>query len=65
MTIRHLSRGDPARDADLHGNNAAFTCPECAQVFIVSWFLDRQGRPCPGCGTVTGHVDREGKAARL
>jgi len=41
---------------DWVGNNAAFTCPFCRRVFIVSAMLHRNGRPCPGCERCTGHV---------
>ncbi len=43
------------KDADWYGNNAAFTCPVCGKVFIVSAVLNEKGkkkgeRECPGCG---------------
>lgn len=40
-----------ARDEDVWGNNAAFTCPICGSVFLVSAFFKKhkQGRPCPRC----------------
>ncbi len=79
MPIRHL---DPNRynvgkpvaadaDADWFGNNAAFTCPVCSKVFIVSSFnrVGIIGRQCPGCGKstayVTGTAEQEGKEARI
>ena len=46
---------DPNRkDEELYGNNAAFTCPKCGRVFIVSALLNETGGPrgerkCPGC----------------
>ena len=35
---------------DWAGNNAAFTYPECGNVFLVSQMLHRNGRDCPSCG---------------
>src|SRR3954462_1077491 len=55
MHRRHL---DPANNEELYGNNAAFCCPVCRRVFIVSGFIDKKGRPCPGCGRATGHVEK-------
>ena len=43
-------------NCDWVGNNAAFTCPVCNRVFLVSAMLHRNGRPCPGCERSTGHV---------
>jgi hypothetical protein len=60
MPIRYL---DPSRynagkpvaadaDADWNGNNAAFSCPVCHKVFIVTSFnrLGEIGLLCPACG---------------
>ena len=65
MPVRHL---DPNRyntggvvaadaDADWNGNNAAFTCPVCSKVFLVTAFNDlgRIGLNCPGCGRSTAY----------
>jgi hypothetical protein len=41
---------------DWEGNNAAFTCPLCAKVFLVSGRLHPHGRDCPGCGKSRGHI---------
>ena len=44
---------DPSRnDEDKYGNNAAFTCPRCGRVFLVSGFLNHGERTCPNpsCG---------------
>ena len=50
---------------DWLGNNAAFTCPQCGQVYLVSGFLKHE-RPCPHCGMsrarVTGSSAQGGKA---
>ena len=66
MPVRYL---DPERykagkpvaadaDADWNGNNAAFTCPVCSKVFIVSAFnnLGLLGLQCPGCGKSTAYI---------
>jgi hypothetical protein len=72
MRVRHLdpsryNAGHPAAsdaDADWNGNNAAFTCPVCSKVFIVTSFneLGRIGLNCPGCGRSTAHCT--GSAAK-
>jgi hypothetical protein len=36
MTIKKLSPDDLQQDEDWEGNNAAFICPVCQKVFIVS-----------------------------
>jgi predicted RNA-binding Zn-ribbon protein involved in translation (DUF1610 family) len=41
---------------DWEGNNAAFTCPPCGKVFIVSELLHPKGRECPNCQKSVGHV---------
>ena len=50
MPRRDLNPNQLAQDEDWVGNNAAFTCPECGKVFLVSAPLHRNGRDCPGCG---------------
>ena len=50
------------RDADFHGNNAAFSCPECGNLFIVSGMMDKSGRKCPQCGKSKGYVDGGAKS---
>lgn len=58
-------------NADWHGNNAAFSCPMCSKVFVVSGFLAEgaNGRGCPGCGKsigfVSGSFREEGSQARI
>lgn len=64
MPVRNLdpkkyNAGHPVAadaDADWFGNNAAFTCPVCSKVFLVSGFIQKNGRRCPGCGKSIGHV---------
>lgn len=44
-----------AQDEDWDGNNAAFTCPLCGKVFIVSQLLHKGVRSCPKCKKSKGH----------
>jgi hypothetical protein len=65
MAIREIDKDHQARDEDWYGNNAAFTCPLCSKVFIVSQILNEPGEPkgrrkCPSCGKSTGIVDANG-----
>jgi hypothetical protein len=74
MSVRHLdpkryNAGGPVAadaDADWFGNNAAFSCPVCSKVFLVSGFIQPTGRNCPGCGHSTGHctgtAEKDGQA---
>ena len=48
MQRRYLDRNDFGNE-DWYGNNAAFKCPECEKIFIVTSFLNPKGRPCPHC----------------
>ena len=43
---------------DWEGNNAAFTCPVCKWVFLVSGRLHKHGKECrnPECGKSKGFV---------
>jgi hypothetical protein len=54
-------------DSDWVGDTAAFTCPECRQVFIVIAVLHKNGRMCPRCqnsaARVVGSRDSNGTAA--
>lgn len=56
MVIRAIDPDAMRSDEDWAGNNAAFTCPECNRVFIVSAMIHKTGRPCPHCGKSVGHV---------
>jgi hypothetical protein len=57
MPERDIDPASPDRDEDWYGNNAAFTCPACSQVFVVSGYLDRdEGRRCPRCDSAKGYV---------
>jgi NAD-dependent SIR2 family protein deacetylase len=50
---------------DIHGNNAAVRCPSCSRVFVVSKFLDKLGRLCPGCGKTRAILVRDGRDVTL
>jgi len=64
MAARTIDKEHKARDEDWYGNNAAFSCPLCGKVFIVSAMLRDKGEPrkgmrkCPGCRESTGYVDK-------
>ena len=44
-----LKSNNLPKDADWYGTDAAFTCPICKKVFIVSSFLKGGKRECPVC----------------
>lgn len=63
MASKQWAATDP--DSAYEGNNAAFVCPHCKHVFIISAAIHptkggtqgRDGqRACPSCGKSTGHV---------
>ena len=61
MPMRDLSPTSLAMDEDWEGNNAAFTCPHCGKVFIVSGSRVHRGkRACPNCGRSTGILSLKG-----
>ena len=68
MPVRRLDPSPDVRepDVDWEGNNAAFTCPKCNQVFVVSGRLHPKGRHCPAClecfGLVVGGRKSNGTA---
>jgi Zn finger protein HypA/HybF involved in hydrogenase expression len=51
MNQRHLDADHLMENEDWEGNNAAFSCPLCSKVFIVSGAKNMHGgrRICPGC----------------
>lgn len=53
---KELDPKTTTRSEDWEGNNAAFTCPLCGKVFIVSGRIHRGKRKCPDCGESTGVV---------
>ena len=61
MALRQLDPNRLGLDEDWEGNNAAFRCPHCGKVFIVSAPIHRGERKCPNCGMSTGRCDINGK----
>ena len=47
---RDLDPDARGQTEDWVGNNAAFTCPACGNVFLVGAPLHRNSRDCPACG---------------
>jgi hypothetical protein len=65
MPMREIDRAAIRPDEDWIGNNAAFTCPVCNRVFVVSGLLHKKGRACDcrhSRGFVTGGKDSGGRA---
>jgi transcription elongation factor Elf1 len=64
MAVRTITKAQEAHDEDWHGNNAAFSCPLCRKVFIVSAMLKEKNEPqrgmrkCPNCRKSTGYIDK-------
>lgn len=56
MNRLDLNPGHLAHHEDWDGDHAAFTCPACEKVFIVTGALHDGKRTCPNCGKCTGHV---------
>jgi hypothetical protein len=56
MAVKSMDSDAIPHDMDWEGNNAAFTCPVCSKVFIVSGHLHSGSRECPICGKATGNV---------
>jgi hypothetical protein len=59
MPTRYLKVDNSEKDAFWHGNNAAFACPCCGRVFLVSAHMSPHGLHCPppGCGRSYGYVE--------
>jgi predicted RNA-binding Zn-ribbon protein involved in translation (DUF1610 family) len=62
---RRLNKHDLGKSEDWVGNNAAFTCPDCGKVFLVSGITRKGGRPCPERGQSIGRVDEAAATASL
>jgi hypothetical protein len=56
MVVRNIDRNAIGLKEDWEGNNAAFSCPACNKVFIVSALLHGGQRECPNCGKSKGYV---------
>lgn len=61
MPTKDLDASNLGHDEDWEGNNAAFKCPHCGKVFIVSAQIHNGERDCPECGKSTGHCGMSGK----
>jgi NAD-dependent SIR2 family protein deacetylase len=61
MPIRFFDHDHKDSTADWHGNNAAFTCPVCSKVFVVSSLIDKNGQKCPTCNKTTAFVTGSSK----
>jgi uncharacterized protein (DUF983 family) len=42
---------------EMYGNNAAFCCPKCGKIYLVSSHLNKNGRLCPKCGKSKAHIE--------
>jgi rubrerythrin len=56
VAVRNIDKDYMARDEDWDGNNAAFSCPCCGKVFLVSGYMHEGKRVCPVCQDSTGYV---------
>ena len=61
MPTKVLDPNNLGMDQDWEGNNAAFRCPQCGKVFIVSAHIHSGTRKCPSCGKSTGHCNIKGR----
>jgi hypothetical protein len=64
VAIKYLNSNGLKQDEDWEGNNAAFTCPVCQKVFIVSDTRMHVGpqkekgyRRCPACEKSVARVN--------
>lgn len=61
MPKRDLDPNNLGHDEDWQGNNAAFKCPQCGKVYLVSGSRVHGGeRKCPGCGKSVARISRSG-----
>jgi phage FluMu protein Com len=62
MPKRDLDPNNLGHEEDWEGNNAAFRCPHCDKVFIVSGSGVHHGeRKCPSCGKSVARCDIKGR----
>ena len=65
MPIKQLDPENLDHDENWEGNNAAFRCPHCGKVFIVSGTRVHRGeRRCPECAKSIGRCDIKGRKSR-
>jgi hypothetical protein len=57
MIKRTLDPEKLGHHEDWVGNNAAFCCPLCQKVFLVSGHIHKGRRECPKCSRSVGYVD--------
>lgn len=57
MPERKLEPASLGNSEDWEGNNAAFSCPVCSKVYIVSGRIHRGRRVCPSCGQSEAYID--------
>lgn len=61
MPTRKLDSDHLGDDEDWEGNNAAFRCPLCGKVFLVSGSRVHRGeRRCPKCGKSIARISAKG-----
>jgi len=61
MPSRQLNPDNLGPDEDWEGSNAAFKCPHCGKVYIVSGSQIHRGeRQCPQCGKSTARISAKG-----
>ena len=61
MPTKELDPHNLGHDEDWEGNNAAFKCPHCNKIFIVSGGIHNGERDCPEWGKSTGYCDIHAK----
>lgn len=61
MPRKEISPDNLGKDEDWEGNNAAFKCPVCGKVFIVSAIIHKGIRKCPECNKSTGYCSDGGR----
>ena len=61
MPKRDLDPNNLGHDEDWQGNNAAFKCPHCSKVYIVSGSRVHSGeRQCPSCRKSVARISSKG-----
>lgn len=68
MEVRNIDPDIMTHNEDWEGNNAAFSCPVCGKVFLVSALMHKGARQCPSCHKSTGYVvggKKTGGSARI
>ena len=67
MSKRELNPSNLQHNEDWEGNNAAFLCPHCGKVYLVSQLIHKGERKCPNCSKsvarIIGGRESGGKAS--